>query len=79
VAHEIVLEKLGLAGIERELDIAADAGIDTVDALTTLELRIERGAAFVNALAGAAVQLDMSTEPRRLFHVFDGERAQADD
>jgi hypothetical protein len=42
--HQVVLEQLHLIGCERDADVAADAGVDAVDALAAREEFLEADA-----------------------------------
>ena len=77
--HQVVLEAFGLFGIQRESDVAAHAGIDAVDTVAGGEALLQFYAALPDARARRLGKLHARLAAGYVFHIFDRDRAKAQD
>jgi hypothetical protein len=73
VVYEIALEVSNLLVREDDLRELADAGVDPIHDLASLDALVEKGATVGNPIARVGVQLDGFAVPGDRNDVFDGE------
>jgi hypothetical protein len=77
VAHQVVLQQLHFFGWQRNAHVAADTGVDAVDALAARHQLIQAEATLGDATERRRRDFHLSAFPRHAHGVFDGQAGRA--